>query len=837
MLVVAEYYFYIESGGVGYGMLFKIDDKFWQRVRRGWAVTFLAAGFAVFTSAPLQGQGAVAPDTVTNPMAGDQAAIAAGKTLYAQTCASCHGEDARGDRGPSLVSGNFSHGGTDADLFHTIRNGVAGTQMPAFAALPADTIWRIIAYLRSLSGAGAGANEIVPGDAAAGEKIFWGKGGCGACHEVNERGGEVGPDLSAAGTNSAAFLRAEILNPNAPPGSGRRRRFFGPQSLLVTTRDGRQVRGLRRAEDNYTLIMTGVDGKLYRFDKRDVMDEKAASKSLMPADYGQLLAPAELENLIAYLKSLKARDLAKTIQVSLPGGVGFARLKDAQAEPQNWLTYWGGYKSHHFSTLDQITPANVHLLQAQWTQQMPGRSVLESTPLVVDGTMYTSGQPGQVFAIDAKSGLEIWRYERQQKVVNPYQTNPYNRGVAILGDRLFLGTLDAAVVALDARTGRELWETQVADTMKGYTLTLAPLAIQGKVIVGVSGGEFGIRGFIDAYDAVTGKRLWRFYTIPGPGELGNSTWSGDSWKRGGGPTWLTGSYDPELNLLYWGVGNPGPDYNGAVREGDDLFTCSVVALDPDTGKLKWYYQFTPGDTHDWDATEDLVLADRVEDGRTQKVMLQANRNGMYYVLDRTNGKLVLAKPYVRVTWNHGYGPDGRPILAPETRSTPQGTVVYPTIGGGSNWQSPSYDAAHSMLYVAALDMGNGVRSTPVQYDAGREYMGGGPYRIDSDDRSGVFAIDAQTGAVKWRFPLEYVSSGAGLVATSSGLVFVSTVEGNLIALDAKTGQSLWHFQTGARMNCSPMSYAVDGKQFIAVSAGNVLYSFALPEESGGEGAR
>ena len=280
----------------------------------------------------------------------------------------------------------------------------------------------------------------------------------------------------------------------------------------------------------------------------------------------------------------------------------------------------------------------------QWTAQMPGRSVLESTPLVVDGTMYTSGQPGQVFAIDAKSGLVIWRYERQQKVVNPYQTNPYNRGVAIMGDRLFLGTLDAAVVALDARTGRELWETQVADTMKGYTITLAPLAIQGKVIVGVSGGEFGIRGFIDAYDAATGKRLWRFYTIPGPGEVGNSTWSGDSWKHGGGPAWLTGSYDPELNLLYWGVGNPGPDYNGAGREGDDLYTCSVVALDPDTGKLKWYYQFTPGDTHDWDATEDLVLADRIENGRSRKCCCRPIATACITFSTGRNGKLLLPSP-------------------------------------------------------------------------------------------------------------------------------------------------------------------------------------------------
>jgi alcohol dehydrogenase (cytochrome c) len=311
--------------------------------------------------------------------------------------------------------------------------------------------------------------------------------------------------------------------------------------------------------------------------------------------------------------------------------------------------------------------------------QMPGDTLLETTPLVIDGILYTAGMPGQVFAIDAKTGLQIWKYQRQQKVVNPYESNRFNRGVAVLGNRVFLGTLDAALVALDSRTGLPLWETQIADTLQGYSITQAPLALRDKIIVGVAGGEYGIRGFVDAYDPATGKRLWRFYAVPGPGEFGHDTWEGDSWQRGGGPTWLTGSYDPNLDILYWGVGNPGPDMDAEVRKGDNLFTCAVLALDASTGRRKWHYQFTPNDSHDWDATEDLVLVDRVFQGQNRKLLIQANRNGIFYVLDRTNGKFLMGQPFVRQTWNIGFDENGRPRLAPGWDSTPEGRVVILTV--------------------------------------------------------------------------------------------------------------------------------------------------------------
>jgi PQQ-dependent dehydrogenase (methanol/ethanol family) len=794
-----------------------------------WSVLRLAALVLVLDiSASAAPQASVAPDAVRNPMAGDSAAIQRGREVYRDTCEGCHGEGARGDRGPSLISERSSDDREDVGRFSIIRNGIPGTQMPAFSALPADSIWEVIAYLRSLSGTGSDANEAVPGNAADGEKIFWGKGGCSGCHEVNGRGGIVGPDLSAAGQNSAAYLRGKILTPNRNDGRG----WFlrPPTTVIVKTRNGKEIRGVPNAEDNYALVMTDVEGHLHRFDKSDLVGETILRQSLMPSGYSRTLSAAELENLIAYLKSLKARDLTKTAATALAGGLTPDRLVNAGREPQNWLTYWGGYDSHHFSSLRQITPANVKLLQAKWALEMPGRSVLESTPLVVDGTMYTAGQPGQVFAIDAQTGLVIWKAVRQQAVVNPYQSNPFNRGVAMLGDRVFFGTLDAHLIALDARTGRTLWDTPVANTLEGYTITEAPLAIPGEVIVGVAGGEFGIRGFIDAYDPQTGKRIWRTYTIPGPGQFGNGTWSGDSWKHGGGPAWLTGSYDPELKLLYWAVGNPGPDLNGEVRGGDNLFTCSVLALDPTTGKRKWFYQFTPGDTHDWDANEDLILADRMQDGKVQKLLITADRNGMFYELNRTDGKVLFAEPFVSETWNSGIGKDGRPIFRPGWNSSSEGRIVAPAVVGGTNWQSPSYDAARQMLYVVAHDGAMGYRSAPQKYIAGRQYMGGSGYRPSpSHEVNEVLAIDTRTGRVIWRYQLLRYNPSAGVLATSAGLVFVCTADGNLVALDSATGKSLWHFQTGGRIASSPISYSVNGTQFIAVSAGQSLYSFALPK--------
>ena len=764
------------------------------------------------------------PQNEKNPLAGNPAAIAAGQKLYGQACQACHGGNAAGgDRGPALATGVFRRGAKEGEVFLNIRNGLPGTQMPPFSRLKVEQVWQIVSYLGSLRGAPAKIGEVVSGDPAKGEALFFGNAGCAGCHEVNGRGGIVGPDLSAAATFPAATLRNKIVNPNSEPAT------TASGAISVKTKDGRELRGIRRDEDTYVLHLTDLKGKLHILDKQSLIERRDEANSLMPADLAARLSPSGIDDIVAFLKAQQGRDYAKTIRADIPGGLTYERIRNAASEPQNWLTYWGDYQGKHFTALKQINTTNVKTLQTKWAVQLPGDSILETTPIVVDGIMYTAGMPGQVFALDAKTGMQIWKYQRPQKKVNTFESNRYNRGVAVLGNRVFFGTLDAVLIALDARTGRPLWETTVADTMEGYSITVAPLVVKDKIIVGVAGGEHGIRGFLDAYDAVTGKRVWRFNTIPGPGEFGHDTWKGESWKLGGAPTWLTGSYDPELDTLYWATGNPGPDMDGEIRKGDNLFSCSVVALDPATGKRKWHYQFTPNDSHDWDANQDLVLADRVVDGVKRKLLFQANRNGIFYVLDRTNGKLLFGKPYVRQTWNAGFEADGRPKVIPDTDSTPEGRVVFPTLVGGTNWQSPSFDESTGRLYVVYADGAQRYIREKSTYEPGKAYWGGRAMPTGEQPLAGIKAIDTATGDVKWDYRIARGSLAAGVLATSSGVLFSATAEGNLIALDVKDGSPLWRMQTGATTAASPISYMVDGKQYIAVASGAVLYSLALPD--------
>jgi len=782
-------------------------------------------------------------DTATNPLAGNPAAIAAGERLFQQTCAVCHADL---NRAPSLATGAFVHGGEDSQLAQTIRTGVPGSQMPPFAGLTTDQVWQLVSYVRSLSGAtstagvGAGAGSAVPvvGDPTAGETLFFGRGGCAACHEVNGRGGTVGPDLSAAGQATAAALRQKILdpsNPLPPPGGGRGAR---PLVVVARAKDGREIRGVRRNEDTFSLQMVDGSGQLHLLEKPELAGVRYENRSLMPGDYATRLSDAELQDLVAYLARLKGRDASRTAAAPLAGGLAYERLVNARAEPQNWLHYWGDFQGTHYSALKEITASNVRGLQASWAIQLPGSSTLEATPLVVDGVMYTSGQPGTVVALDARTGRQVWRYTRPQKIRNPSEINPFNRGVAVLGPRLFVGTLDAALVALDVRTGLPLWEVQVADTMLGYSITSAPLIVKDKVIVGVTGGEFGARGFLDAYDAVSGTRLWRWYAIPAPGEFGNDTWAGESWKLGGSPMWLTGSFDPALNLLYWTVGNPGPQIDRSGRAGDNLFSDSVVALNPDTGARVWHYQFTPNDGHDWDSAQDVILVDRVWHGQPRKLLLHADRNGMFYVLDRVTGQFLSGTPFVYQNWNKGFDAAGRPILVPGSNSSAEGSFyVYPTVGGATNFQAPSYSPLTGWMYLEYAESGQRYVSAPTPYEPGRQYLGRAPATGSADGpaagepppSAGIKAIDPETGKTMWDFKIYQGSTTNGVMATAGGVVFAASREGNLIALDARTGKFLWRFQTGGNMAASPMSYAVDGKQHVAVSGGTSVYSFALPE--------
>lgn len=513
----------------------------------------------------------------------------------------------------------------------------------------------------------------------------------------------------------------------------------------------------------------------------------------------------------------------------LPAQVTYERILNASEEPQNWLTYSGNYASYRHSSLDQINRESVGGLRARWTYQIEALHKFETTPIVVDGVMFISEPPSDVTALDARTGRTLWAYKHDMPNDVPVCCGEVNRGVAVLDETVYIGTLDAQLVALDAKSGNVRWQVQVTDYKIGQSLTSAPLALDGKIIVGMAGGEFGVRGFLDAYDAATGERLWRFWTVPAPGEPGNETWAGDSWKHGSATTWITGSYDPELNLIYWGTGNPGPDWNGDVREGDNLYSDSLIAVDADNGELKWYFQFTPHDIHDWDATEVPILIDGNIYGRDRKLLLFANRNAFYYVLDRETGEYLVGKAYTKQTWAEALDDSGRPIRLPNTSPTIEGTKVYPSVFGSTNWYSPSYSPTDHLVYVSVTEGGHIFLKGEAVYEAGSRYGAGGFYDIPGEEAlSEVRAFEPETGQLKWAFPLQG-RTFAGLLSTAGGLVFGSSAEGDVFALNSSDGSPLWNFRSGGRMYSNPISYSVDGKQHIAVAAGHAIYVFGLDD--------
>jgi alcohol dehydrogenase (cytochrome c) len=535
--------------------------------------------------------------------------------------------------------------------------------------------------------------------------------------------------------------------------------------------------------------------------------------------------------------------------------VSVDRLRDVAREPQNWLTYSGSYFSERYSLLSQITPDNVGDLEQKWVYQTNVFGAWQATPLVVDDVMYVTQRPNDIVALDARTGRVFWIYRYPTSSGQRSCCRSNNRGVAILGDTLFMATLDAHVVAIDATTGVELWNVEVADMDLGYAFTLAPLAIKDKVLVGTGGGDRGIRGFIVALDAETGEEAWRFYTIPGPGEPGHETWEPcppnsstdcdpEAWMHGGGAVWLTGSYDPELNLTYWGVGNPGPDFNRAQRPGDNLYTSSVVALDADTGELRWHFQFTPDDPYDFDAVQIPVLADIERNNTEFKVMLWANRNGFYYVLDRATGRFLTGDPFVSVNWAEGLDDSGHPIETPQ----PPGMPTYPGLSGGTNWYSPSYSPRTEFFYIPAWENYASVFDGGEwqDYVAGRSFTGGGPTTYgpvpdaptvpvvrgpintwtDATGQGAVVALDALTGEQQWKFQMTDVIT-SGILTTASNLLFTGARSGYFQALDAQTGELLWKASLGGQIANGPMTYEVAGKQYVAIIAGHSLSVFAL----------
>ena len=536
--------------------------------------------------------------------------------------------------------------------------------------------------------------------------------------------------------------------------------------------------------------------------------------------------------------------LALLVPFSVRAQVTPERLLHANDEPQNWLTYSGSYASQRYSLLKQVNPTNVKNLELKWVFQAQSLQKFETTPLVVDGVMYLTQSPNDVVAVDAKTGRAFWVYHYAPSPAARPCCGIVNRGLAILGDSLFMATVDAHLVAIDAKDGHALWNVKLAEAAAGYAATMAPLVVKDKVIVGVAGGEFGIRGFIAAFEAGTGKQAWHFDTIPDPDQPGHDSWRGDAWEHGGGAVWMTGSYDPDLNLTYWGTGNPGPDWNPEQRKGDNLYSDSVLALDPDTGKMKWYFQFTPNDAYDYDSVQVPVLANANWNGNPRKLMLWGNRNGFFYVLDRGTGKFLNGKPFVKVNWASGLDSNGRPMATPQ----PPGSPTFPGIQGGTNWYSPSYSPSTGLFYLSTWENYSTIFSgIETEYKEGTRFTGGanisplpgvenptgqrqGPIDTYTEAiaRGGVVAIDPATGDQKWKFEMHDVNTG-GILTTATDLLFVGGREGYFQALDARTGALLWKQNLGGEIIAGPISFQIDGQQYVTIASGNSLFAFALRE--------
>lgn len=672
--------------------------------------------------------------------------------------------------------------------------------MPAFD-LPANQLDALVVFVRSLNSPAA--ESSVPGDAAAGEQFFFARGRCASCHMVGGRGASIGPDLSNAGREMTVDeIRQALLAPGAQITPGY-------DLVTVTLRDGHTIRGFARQRSNFDLQLQDLEGRLHPLDHDQIAEVRDEKHSLMPP---VTASPGELRDLIAFLSRLDGVKPGVPVAAEASPAMDFSGI--LQPRPGDWPTYDGTLSGHRYSALAQINTTNVKQLVVKWASPIPHFG-LEVTPLVRDGIMYVAG-PNQACALDARTGRQIWQYSRPRTpgLVGDASLGT-NRGMAMLGDKVFMVTDNAHLIALNRTTGSLVWDAVMPDEPQHYGSTVAPLVVKDLVIAGVSGADWGIRGFLSAYKAATGERAWRFWTIPAKGDPGYNTWKGKDPEFGGGSTWLTGSYDPETDTLFWSTATPFPVSDDRYRGGDNLFTDCILALNPGTGKLKWHYQTTPHDVHAWDTTEPLALVDAPYRGIPRKLLLHADRNGFFYVLDRAEGQLLLATPFVHVTWASGIGADGRP-----QQRAPEDGVFCP-VDEATNYNATAFSPVTRLYYVMALEK-CGYVPPPGNWGAKKPPL--------PPERKYLRALDIETGKVVWENPQIGVTESkhwAGVLATAGGILFYGDPGGTFVAVDERDGKPLWHFPTNEVIKASPITYEVLGQQFVALAVGSNIISFGL----------
>jgi PQQ-dependent dehydrogenase (methanol/ethanol family) len=777
-----------------------------------------------------------------------------GKQQFVSHCAACHGEDGHGGQlGPNIVDVPNPRATSLEAVKRLIRSGVPSAGMPPFASLSDAEVDSIAAYVMTLKAPATPAEPTQPaapvrGDIKAGFNYYMHEGNCFSCHAIQGRGGVIGPDLTNVGhVRTAALLQQALLDPGSLPqaaeaprsrqdeddGSGWHR---GPVTVsyaaaMVKLLDGRTLRGVLKSETAFDVQLMGLDGHLYLLSRDQVVEITRESQSLMPKVQ---VTPEQMQNLVAYLSQLKgdANSSVPLPPLDLGPGVAFADI--IHPKEGEWPTYNGNISGNRFSPLDEINTSNISQLAPRWMFTLPGtRRALEDTPQVIDGVMYVTGS-NECFALDARTGKQLWHYSRPRTkdlVPTGDAISGINRGVAILGDRVFMITDNARLIALQRYTGKLVWDVEMADYKLNYGATQAPLIVGDLVISGISGGDEGVRGFLSAYRASTGERVWRFWTVPAPGEPGSETWVGTSINHPGSSTWMTGTYDPVTDILYWGVGNPGPDFNGDQRKGDNLYSCSILALNPHTGKLIWYHQMTPHNLHDWDSTQTPMLVDADFQGKPRKLLLQGNRNGYFYVLDRLTGEFLLGAPFIHnMSWSSGLEPKtGRPILKGDPTPTYEGTRVCPGGAGATNWPSASFDPQTGQFLVFATESCVIFTKNDESFEYGKSfYQGTEKHSPNDTTKKFLRAIDIQTGNIAWEIP--NIGGGpldSGLMTTAGGFVFYGDASGAVVAADAKDGKILWHFNTGQQFKGSPMAYTIDGKERLVFIAGQTVLSFGI----------